>query len=185
MPTSCALPTALWTATGGTESSRKPATIIRSPARSITSTWKAARSWRTGTLEEYKKNPDFAHEHAEQPPKELSLYKEFAYPGYAWGMAIDLNSCNGCNACVVACQSENNIPVVGKEQVMRGREMHWIRIDRYYENGPFRHERSFRVRRRRSTIPRHFSSRCPASSAKTLLASRFAPWAPPSTAPKA
>jgi molybdopterin-containing oxidoreductase family iron-sulfur binding subunit len=87
----------------------------------------------TGTLEEYRKNPAFAHEHAEQPPKELSLYKEYAYPGYAWGMAIDLNSCNGCNACVVACQSENNIPVVGKDQVMRGREMHWIRIDRYYE----------------------------------------------------
>src|SRR4029077_16873609 len=87
----------------------------------------------TGTLEEYKKNPDFAHEPSGNPPKELSLYTEYSYPGYAWGMAIDLNSCNGCNACVVACQSENNIPVVGKDQVMRGREMHWIRIDRYYE----------------------------------------------------
>jgi MoCo/4Fe-4S cofactor protein with predicted Tat translocation signal len=88
----------------------------------------------TGTLEEYRQNPDFAHEHDKEVPKELSLYKEFSYPGYAWGMAIDLNSCNGCNACVIACQSENNIPVVGKDQVMRGREMHWIRIDRYYEN---------------------------------------------------
>ncbi|GAC1666271.1 MAG: TAT-variant-translocated molybdopterin oxidoreductase [Candidatus Acidiferrum sp.] len=84
------------------------------------------------TLSEYRKNPGFAHEGGEQPGKELTLYKEYAYPGYAWAMAIDLNSCNGCNACVVACQSENNIPVVGKDQVMRGREMHWIRIDRYY-----------------------------------------------------
>ncbi len=86
----------------------------------------------TGTLEEYKKNPAFAHEGVEAPRKEDSLYKEFAYPGHAWGMAIDLSKCNGCSACVVACQAENNIPVVGKEQVMRGREMHWIRIDRYY-----------------------------------------------------
>jgi molybdopterin-containing oxidoreductase family iron-sulfur binding subunit len=91
----------------------------------------------TGTLEEYQKNPKFAQEGDERPPKdkqgEFTLYKEFSYPGYAWGMAIDLNSCNGCNACVVACQSENNIAVVGKDQVMRGREMHWIRIDRYYK----------------------------------------------------
>ncbi len=90
----------------------------------------------TGTLEEYRKNPNFANEHAELPPKELSLYKgeaEYPYDRDKWAMTIDLNKCNGCNACVVACQSENNIPVVGKDQVMRGREMHWIRIDRYYE----------------------------------------------------
>jgi MoCo/4Fe-4S cofactor protein with predicted Tat translocation signal len=90
----------------------------------------------TGTLEEYRKNPNFANEHAELPPKELSLYKgeaEYPYNRDKWAMAIDLNKCNGCNACVIACQSENNIAVVGKDQVMRGREMHWIRIDRYYE----------------------------------------------------
>jgi len=87
----------------------------------------------TGTLEEYRRNPSFAHEGDEQPPQSLTLYPNYQYSGYAWGMAIDLNSCNGCNACVVACVSENNIPVVGKDQVMRGREMHWIRVDRYYQ----------------------------------------------------
>jgi MoCo/4Fe-4S cofactor protein with predicted Tat translocation signal len=89
-----------------------------------------------GTLEEYRKNPNFANEIAPLPAQDFSLYKgtaEYPYDRDKWAMAIDLNKCNGCNACVVACQSENNIPVVGKDQVMRGREMHWIRIDRYYE----------------------------------------------------
>ena len=94
----------------------------------------------TGTLQEFRQNPAFAHEGDETPPKSESLYPPFEplgfYQNYKWGMAIDLTKCNSCNACVIACQSENNIPVVGKDQVMRGREMHWIRIDRYYETGP-------------------------------------------------
>jgi MoCo/4Fe-4S cofactor protein with predicted Tat translocation signal len=91
---------------------------------------------RIGTLDEFNKNPKFAQDQAEAPPpKELSLYPGLKYEGYAWGMAIDLNKCVGCGACVLACQAENNIPVVGKEEVIAGREMHWIRVDTYFRGG--------------------------------------------------
>jgi len=90
---------------------------------------------RAATLEEFTKDPGVFREMGEEPEPGLSMYPPHKYEGHAWGMAIDLSSCVGCNACVTACVSENNIPVVGKDQVSRGREMHWIRVDRYY-GGP-------------------------------------------------
>lgn len=90
---------------------------------------------RTGTLEEYKHHPDFV-DHVVHVPKLESLFKEWEYGDHKWSMAIDLTSCTGCSSCVVACTAENNIPVVGKEQVLRNREMHWIRIDRYFRGNP-------------------------------------------------
>ncbi len=89
---------------------------------------------REATLEEYRKQPGAA---AKPEPNLFSLYQEHSYAqGNQWGMVIDLNACTGCNACVLACQAENNIPIVGKEQVRRGREMHWIRMDRYFAGAP-------------------------------------------------
>ncbi len=85
------------------------------------------------TLDGYKKEPDFAKQTEHEPPTNLTLYPQWDYRGYAWAMSIDLTACVNCQACVVACQAENNIAVVGKEQVLARRAMHWLRIDTYYE----------------------------------------------------
>jgi MoCo/4Fe-4S cofactor protein with predicted Tat translocation signal len=86
---------------------------------------------REATISHYREEPEFAKEMVEAP--DISIYGWYDFSkGYQWGMSVDLNACIGCNACMVACQAENNIPIVGKDQVSRGREMHWIRLDRYY-----------------------------------------------------
>jgi len=88
---------------------------------------------REATLAEFAANPRFAQEMNEEPADDDTWYWQYGYTGYKWGMAIDLNSCVGCNACLVACQAENNIAVVGKEQVIRERHMNWLRLDAYNE----------------------------------------------------
>ena len=127
---------AMWFATGGklTKTGRTYKLASTQGYQTMDTPNGASRpNVRRATLEEYRHEPKFAQEGT--PPPELTLYPGYDYQRqeYAWGMAIDMTACVGCNNCIVACQSENNIAIVGKEQVVRGRHMHWLRVDAYYQ----------------------------------------------------
>lgn len=99
-----------------------------------------------GTLEEYKKDPEFLYKETKterDANNYTSVNTPHEYPGLKWAMTIDLNKCIGCGECVMSCNIENNIPVVGKDQVKANREMHWLRIDRYYAGTPQEPRASF------------------------------------------
>ncbi len=90
---------------------------------------------RVATIDRFREHPTLVEKHGAEK-ESTSLYPERPQGDYAWGMVIDLNACTACGACVTACSAENNIPVVGKSEILRGREMHWLRIDRYFEGDP-------------------------------------------------
>jgi Fe-S-cluster-containing dehydrogenase component len=123
----------LWSAAG--PSLKRAGKGFTFATRQITQTMEERDPFRVATLAEFSQKPEFSRPEEQRVPPELSLFPQWPYPAHKWGMAIDLTACTGCSACMVACQAENNIAVVGKEEVAKGRHMNWIRVDRYF-SGP-------------------------------------------------
>ena len=131
---------AVWHTAGG--AIQKKSHGYRFAVTQNTQTMEERDPFRAATFDEYHKNPEFADPPEKLVPDDESLFPLWPYKAHKWGMSIDLSACVGCQACSVACQAENNIAVVGKEQVALGRVMHWIRVDRYY-NGPMDDPQTF------------------------------------------
>jgi MoCo/4Fe-4S cofactor protein with predicted Tat translocation signal len=123
--------TALWHGLGGTFARKSGGYPFATTQH--TQTMEERDPFRAGTFTEYHKNPEFANPEEKHVSPDTTMFPMWEYKAHKWGMTIDLTSCTGCHACTIACQSENNISVVGKTEAAKGRHMNWLRIDRYYE----------------------------------------------------